>query len=137
MPCAALVDPALGLGMVRTAGYVSGSDIADANEALYSAPGWRPGFDEFWDCSGIREFDVSPGEMRLIARMEVDGQDRIGGGRVALVMTREVVQVVGLLYRRLVSDTGRSVEIVQTLEAGAAWLGLGEVPEWLRDGPGG
>ena len=132
MPCLTHVDPALRMGMVRAIGYVSGADLARANEALYSDPAWVPGFDEFWDCSGIVEFDVSPEEMRAIADMEVSGQDRIGPGRVALVMTREVVQMVGILYRAMVTEAARPVEIVLSLEAGAAWLGHGTCLERLR-----
>ena len=133
MPCTAFVDPALGIGMVHAVGYVSGTDIANANESLYSDPAWRAGFDEMWDCSAIQEFDVSPSEMQAIAQMEVAGQERIGQGRVALVMTREVVQMVGALYRRLVSEAERPVEIVLTLDEAAAWLGLDAVPAWFDD----
>ncbi len=131
MPCLTTVDPDLGVGMVRATGYVSGTDVLSANEALYAHPAWQPGFDEFWDCGRITEFDVSPEEMRAISSMEVAAQDRIGTGRVALVMTREVVQMVGYLYRRLVMEAGRPVEIVSTRAAGAAWLGLDGVPGWL------
>lgn len=131
MPCVTTVDSDLRVGMVRATGYVTGTDIARANEALYSDSAWQPGFDEFWDCGTIAEFDVSPEEMKQIAGMEVEGQGRIGAGRVALVMTREVVQMVGYLYRTLVKEAERPVEVVPSLEAGAAWLGLGEVPPWM------
>lgn len=131
MPCLTTVDPDLRTGLVRGTGYVTGIDLLRANEALYSDPAWQPGFDEFWDCSGIAEFDVSPDEMKAIAAMEMGSQDRIGTGRVALVMTREVVQMVGHLYRRLVSEAGRPVEVVRTREAGAEWLGLEAVPDWF------
>lgn len=133
MPCVTTVDPALRVGMVRAIGYVTGTDVLLANEALYSHPDWEAGFDEFWDCAYISEFDVSPDEMKSIAAMEVGDQDRIGAGRVALVMTREVVQMVGYLYRKLVAESERPVEIVRTLEAGASWLGLGAVPAWLTE----
>lgn len=132
MPWSATVDPDLRVGMVRATGYVTGRDIFLANEALYSDPAWQPGFDELWDCSDISEFVVDLDELKDVAAMEVEGKDRVGNGRVALVMTREVVQMVGYLYRRLVVESERPVEVVQTLEAGAAWLGLDGVPDWLR-----
>ena len=131
MPCQSHVDPALRLGMVRATGVVTGADIARANESLYADPHWGEGFDEFWDCAQIQEFVVRPEEMAAIAEMEIDEAERIGPGRVALVMTREVVQMIGYLYRRLVEEAGRPVEVVQSLEEGARWLGLAEVPAWL------
>ncbi len=131
MPCLSRVDPVLRLGMVRATGVVTGTDIASANEALYADPHWREGFDEFWDCGQIQEFIVGPEEMAAIAEMEIDESERIGPGRVALVMTREVVQLIGYLYRRLVEEAGRPVEVVGSLEEGARWLGLPGVPEWL------
>lgn len=118
--------------MVCATGYVTGADLLDANEALYSDPAWRPGFDEFWDCSGITDFVVALDELKAVAAMEVEGKDRVGQGRVALLMTREVVQMVGYLYRRLVEESERPVEVVRSLEAGAAWLGLDAVPDWFR-----
>ena len=135
MPCVTTVSSDLRVGMVRASGYVTGKDLLHANEALYSDPAWRPGFDEFWDCTDIAEFDVDPGEMKAIVAMEMDNQDRIGTGRVALVMTREVVQMVGYLYRRLVAEAERPVAIVRTLEAGADWLELDAVPDWLARTP--
>ena len=132
MPCLPTVDARLRLGTVRATGRVTGAEIAAANEALYSDPAWRPGFDELWDCSEISEFVVDLGEIREVARMEVEGKERIGPGRVALVMTRDVVEMIGQLYRVLVVESERPVEIVRTVEAAAEWLGLDAVPEALR-----
>ncbi len=126
-----MVDPDLRLGMVQADGYVTGGDILQANRALYGDPSWEPGFHELWDCARISEFVVELDEMRAIAAMEVTDGGRVGKGRVALVMTRDVVQIVGALYKVLVAESGRPVEVVQTLDAGAAWLGLGAAPAWL------
>lgn len=131
MPCLTTVDPDLRTGMVRAIGQVTGADLLRANKALYADPLWRPGFNEFWDCTTISEFDVSLDEIKGVAGMEIEQQDQIGNGRVALVMTREVVQMMGYLYRQLVAEAARSVEVVQTLEDGAVWLGLDAVPDWL------
>lgn len=131
MPCTATVDSALRLGMVRAAGRVTGHDLLKANEALYSHPAWEPGFDELWDCIHITEFVVDLDEIQAVADMEVEGRDRVGQGRVALAITRSVVEMIGDLYKALVEEGDRSIEVVRTVGAGAGWLGLEAVPSWM------
>ncbi len=127
------VDPHLRLGMACMSGKVTGTEIAKACIDLYSDANWQPGFDELWDMSSIRGVDVSPEEMNAIVQNERDTIDHVGTGRVALVVTDDVLQMIGALYRRLVASLGRPVEVVETLEEGATWLGLDSVPDWSRN----
>ncbi len=105
----------------------------DAHSALYEDPRWRPGFDEVWDCRGINEFVVSLEEIRAVADMEMNGQERIGRGRVALVTTNDLVLLIGQLYQMLVEKAGRPVYLGRGVDDAAVWLGLDALPVWLDD----
>jgi hypothetical protein len=126
MPYLASVDPDLRLGLATVRGATFGCDLAEANEALYQNPKWQPGFDELWRCDAITEFVVLPSELKEVVEMETANAARVGTGRVALVITREVVQMIGELYQHLVAD--RDVEIFETLDEAVSWLGLPGVP---------
>ena len=133
MPFRIHVDPARRLGMAQVSGQATGADLFAANEALYSHPDWEAGFDELWDCRSIQEFVIDVGEMQALATMEIEGQEQIGSGRVVLVITREVIAMMGNLYRALVQESGRPVEVTRTLDAGATWLGHDGVPSWFSE----
>lgn len=135
MPFRVHVEPLQRLGLAQVTGTATGADLVVANEALYGHPHWAPGFDELWDCTRITEFVVHLAEMRAVAMMEIEEQAQIGSGRVVLVITREVVAMMGELYRALVQDVGRAVHVVETLDEGAARLGLATVPAWFTAGP--
>ena len=131
MPYVTTVDPERRVGLVRAFGSVSGEDLAAADEALYHDSAWQPGFDEIWLCDGITEFSVLPHELKAVVRMETDA--RVGTGRVALVMTRDVVRMIGELYQQMMAGLNREVNVVFSLDEAARWLGMPAPPAWFSD----
>ena len=131
MPYVTTVDPVRRIGLVRAFGSVSGEDLAAADDALYHDAAWQPGFDELWLCDGITEFSVLPHELKAVVHMEMD--ERVGNGRVALVMTRDVVRMIGELYQQMMAGLSREVNVVFSLDEAARWLGMNAPPSWFAD----
>ena len=123
-----VVDPASRLGAVRLEGQVTGDQVAEVSLLLFRHPDWQPGFCELWDARGITELLVTLEEVRRVAAIEKEHLQRMGMGRVAIVVARDIEYYIGRLYTAFVRDTERPVRLFKSIDKAQHWLGLSSLP---------
>ena len=122
MPFRVEIDPERRRALVEIDGTVTAAVVMEAMEELFGNPQWQPGYDGLWDCSGIQQLVMDPADLGALVALATSLAPRIGTGRGAFVLTRDLDSMMAALvvYRSRPSDRDRRV--FRTREEAVAWL---------------
>ena len=95
-------------------GSVRGSDIAAAIQTIYDDPAWQPGFDTFWDCSGIKElFELD--DLPNIVALQDASSGRAGTGVEIILVERLLDDAMASMYAVMMRTKVRAVHICRSV----------------------
>ena len=84
-----------------------------------------PGVLELADCRGLRDLrGLSVKALISAANREAD-QPRVQGGRLAVVVSSDLVYGLGRVYTTIASEIGRPAEVFRDVDEALDWLGDG------------
>lgn len=126
MPVAYAIAPESGVVYVALIGRIEGAAIMDATATLYADPAWENDYDMVWDGSEISELALTPADTDGFMQQAAHNVAAGHAGRIAVVVNREVVELIAHLYRHRLGAMGRPFELFDTLNAAAGWLSLQE-----------
>lgn len=137
MPYDLHIDPAAGLTLVRFSGKLTGPEVMEAMEAVFTHPDWQPAFDVIWDGSRNRQLVLVPGELERFVALLDRHRSPPGAGRDVVVVVREVDYVVARLYEHLSRKYSQRLVLCHSLEQAVEKLGLTSLPPALEAAAGG
>lgn len=97
-------------------------------QALYEAPGWTSGFDALWDARGVTELLMGEDDVHAIVAQTRELTDRMGPGRGAFVLARDLDWMMARLLIHRARVPGRERRTFTTIEEALAWLDAPPVP---------
>ncbi|MEQ9400112.1 MAG: hypothetical protein RJQ04_13200 [Longimicrobiales bacterium] len=97
-------------------GHVSALNerLADASAVL-----------ELADCRTLRDLRGLSVQALISAANREAGQPRIQGGRLAVVVSSDLVYGLGRVYTTIAAEVGRAAEVFRDVDAALDWLGDG------------
>lgn len=118
------IDAPARRGLVALSGTVRGDDLVGAITGLYGHEDWEPAFDTLWDATGITELILDPVDLQRVMEAAGPYVQRLGTGRSALVVARDVdVAIAKLILHRQKGDASqRDRRLFERLEEAIAWL---------------
>ena len=122
MPIRCHVDPAQRLGTAVLDGRIDVEAFTAAMRALYEHPEWEAGFAALWDGTGITQLLIAPDDLAEIDRTYRDVEPRMGYGRGAFVMPREVAQIIAKLLMRRLANPQRERRLFDRVDEALLWL---------------
>ena len=124
MPLTVTILPEARLALIEGAGFVTGSDIAEACLTMGRAPNWEGGFDNVWDFSAATQIDITPDELDEIVALTHTYADLVGGNKVVFVSSRDAIAALARLFELRTAALNRAYHVTHTRAAAAEWLGL-------------
>lgn len=91
-------------------------------QAVYEAPGWAPGFDALWDARRVSALVMTEQDVHDIVARTQAYMSRMGPGRGAFVLAREVDWMIARLLIHRAASPDRARRMFDTIEAALAWL---------------
>lgn len=126
MPFVCRVDPAQRLGTVTLDDSIHAAEFVQAMQALYGHASWEPGFSALWDGRRIRRLAIEPSDLENIAARYQEMEAKMGQGRAAFVVPRDVVYVITRLLIHRLHNQARERRIFERLDEAQAWLSSAE-----------
>lgn len=123
MPYSCRIEPEQRLGITTLRGSLTVDDFLEALRALYQHDAWRPGFDALWDGRGVRELVLGEEDVAAIVGRVRQLTDRMGSGRAAFVVPREIDHLIAQLILHLTETERRQRKTFQSMPAALVWLG--------------
>jgi hypothetical protein len=102
-------------------GVVSGDELVEANQEVYAQEQFRQVRFQIVDLTQVERFDVSPADMRTLARNDHVASRLNPSVRVAVVATDETVRILSLYYEGQISDTTWDQQVFDTKSAAEEW----------------
>ena len=124
MPYDVTIFPESRLGLGTAVGPVTGEDFIEAHRRMTLDRRWEPGFREVWDLSNAAMVDVTPDALNRMMGGLIAQADRLRGSQVAIISSRESVEMLVRLINRLGADIGRVNHLFGTRQDAADWLGV-------------
>ena len=115
------IDHANRVAIGTLAGTVRGRDIAAAIRTIYEDAAWEPGFDTFWESTGITELLFEPNDLKSFVGLQSDSAGRSGPGLEIIVVGRSLDEVMAKMYALMMK--GRRVASMCVDRWGARLLG--------------
>ncbi|RMH60971.1 MAG: hypothetical protein D6685_09810 [Bacteroidetes bacterium] len=119
--CRVLPDHRLGIALF--AGPLTVDDFLGSMHGLYEHEDWQPGFAALWDSRRVRELVLGEQDVAAIVRCTRDLAPRMGTGRAAFVVPREIDHLIARLLIRLTQDERRERQAFREITDALAWLG--------------
>lgn len=116
------VDPDERLGTVVITGVVDAPLILGAIEGLVDHPAWAPGFAALWDFRQTDRVSFDIEDLDRVTGRTRDLGGRIGTGRGAFVLHRELDQDIAAIIFRRVRSEGRERRTFNHVDHALAWL---------------
>lgn len=126
MPFRCEVFPEHRLGRVELSGQIHGEEVLEAIRALLYHVDWQPGFSDLWDARAITLLVLDPRHSQEILSIANTHQARIGGGKSATVVTRQLDFEMVLLFIRRVEHAARDFRVFRDLEEALTWLDVAQ-----------
>ena len=118
------IDPERRRGYVEIEGDVTKATVIDVARALFQHEGWVPGFDAVWDGRKITQLLLDEDDVAEIVAQSQALSERMGGGRAAVVVPREVDWIMARLFLLRAHHPDRQRRTFHTLEEAMAWLDM-------------
>jgi hypothetical protein len=133
MPFTYRIDPSARLAAVAFFGEVTGRDLVEAIETLFSDEAWEPGFQAVWDGRGLHSIRVSYADYGAVLAAAVRVLPRIGGGTgVILTSDPEEYEAAFMIRKFLGPVPGKQVRLADNLREALALLGIPALPAELE-----
>ena len=147
------VAPTHRVGFVRFAGSIELPDLLDGLYGLLDHPDWRPGYDMVWDCGEVSELIIDNAELDHLLSVLRDMDPQLGGGRSAIIATRQIDYMFAHLIVLKTEDSPREKRVFESAGAALRWLTASDVQattsttdapvtrdiillrRWMEDGP--
>ncbi len=112
-----------GIFICAASGVAGEGDAARVMDAMLSHPEWKPGTPRCYDVSGLDSDSLTVKEMRRIASFASIHKKELGGGKIAMVASRNLEYGFSRMLSVLVTQFGKSdLEVFRTREEALAWL---------------
>lgn len=92
------VDHEHSLIVIRLPEMVTAPVIGYAMRAIITEPEMKSGYSRLWDLRTTRHLNVLPGDVQEHAEIIREGQHKLGKGKTALLVRREIDEITGELY---------------------------------------
>lgn len=132
MPFEIKIHPGKGIGVIQVAGDVDTNTILDVFDALVTSDRWTPGFDMLWNCRAVESLVVAPSETDAIVRRLTELDPRIGRGRSAIVVERDIDRCFAQLMMCKKQDSGRERRLFDSAGLALRWLEGQDAPPEAR-----
>ncbi len=124
MPCSYHIDARRKLALIIVEGVVVGADLVEVVSSLVADPVWQSGYSELWDGRCIQSLTVDLPSLDRITRTVKKIRRKLGPGRAALVVHREVDFLIARLLAYTLRSRIREIRVFLTMEEAREWLGL-------------
>ena len=123
-----LVAPERRLAVIWLDGSVATDDIVAGLSALVARPAWEPAFDLVWDGRGIEMLLVDEAGLDAISTLTDAIRERLGTGRSAVVVRRDIDRAIAKLIRFRGRERKREFRVFDALDEALAWIGQPDLP---------
>lgn len=86
-------------------------------------PAWETGYDMYWDVRGTSELVLLPEDLKAFATVSVDVGRKIGPGRTAVVVSRQLDESIARLLVHIAKIPRRKRGVFWSIEDAIAFLG--------------
>jgi len=112
-----------GIFVCTAAGKAESGDAARVIGTMMSHPEWKPGKPRCYDLSNLDAGSLTVNEIRRIAGFASRHKAELGGGKIAMVTSRDLEYGFSRMLSVFVSQFGETdLEVFRTLEEALAWL---------------
>jgi hypothetical protein len=112
-----------GIFICTASGKAEAGDAAKVMEAMLIHPEWKPGTPRCYDVSNLDTAMLTIKEMRRIASFATIHKNELGGGKIAMVASRNLEYGFARMLSVLVTQFGDSdLEVFRTREEALNWL---------------
>lgn len=116
------IETKRGLGVITLTGSVDDNDLVEAMRDLYSSGGWRRGFNILWDGTGIAELVIDRPGLDQIVEETGEFQNRIGSGKSAFVVRRQLDESMTKIILRMTRTSERERRLFRNTKDALDWL---------------
>ena len=112
-----------GIFICTSSGRAGKGDAVRVMEAMLSHPEWKPGTPRCYDISDLDSGSLNVNEMRRIASFASIHRAQLGGGKIAMVASRNLEYGFSRMLSIFVTQFGESdLEVFRTREEALDWL---------------
>lgn len=108
--------------MITLSGSVADSDLMEAMKALYESEGWSRELNILWDGTAIAELVIGRKGLEQIVEVTGDFQNRIGSGKSAFVVRRQLDESMAKIILHMTKTTTRERRLFRSREDALEWL---------------
>jgi hypothetical protein len=114
-----------GIFICAASGRAESGDAVEVIETMMSHPEWRPGMPRCYDISNLDSGLLSVDELRKISGFASIHKKELGGGKIAMVTSRDLEYGLSRMLSVFVSQLGKSqLEVFRTREEAIDWLSV-------------
>ena len=112
-----------GIFICTSSGKAGEGDAVTVMNAMLAHPEWKPGTPRCYDVSNLDTDSLTVKEMRRIAGFAATHKTELGGGKIAMVASRNLEYGFARMLSVLVTPFGKTeFEVFRTREEALAWL---------------
>lgn len=116
------VDVQRSLGLIKLSGSTDDQDLVAAMRKLYENGEWDPKFNTLWDCTDITELIIGQDGLREIVDVTNQLQPRIGPGKVAFVVRRQIDEMMAKILIQMTKTHERDRRLFHRCSDALEWL---------------
>ncbi len=120
------IHSTMGLVTHRGSGDLSISEIEEAFEARLQDPEYCAGMRVLWDCRESHIANFSAAELTGLVKYNADHQESRGGGRSAIVVSRDADYGVGRMFQSYAEQLPWETMLFRDLNSAMRWLAKDE-----------
>ena len=110
------------LGVITLSGSVDDNELVEAMRDLYSSEGWSRGFNILWDGTEIAELVIDQPGLDQIVEETGEFQTRIGPGKSAFVVRRQLDESMTKIILRMTRTPERERRLFRKTKDALDWL---------------
>lgn len=124
MSCRYCIDGENQLGVVTIRGRVTGQDVSQVLNTLFSDPAWQPTHNSLWDGRRIQQLDLQPDHVADLLKQAEALRLRRGPGKTAIVVERDLDYALARFFSLAIKHPTRPMQVFRSLAAAQEWLGV-------------
>ncbi len=122
MPFSYEIVPSMRLVLNKAAGVVTAEDLIVAVQQIGQHPDFQPDFNQFYDLTGVDDFQMSSAGVRQLAAANPFGK----GSRRALLCAKDLVFGMARMYQMLTDDRDDEFFVSKNIDEALNWLEVSE-----------
>ena len=120
------------LTTVSLSDEITGNDLIDAYLDLTNDPQHGPHLNVVWDCRHISSIVVDWPQLISLRALIMDRcSDQAGPGRFAIIASRDVVYLTGVMVCRLTRKKPKPKKVFRSLDDASTWLNISNLSRYL------